>query len=196
MWHHCNLAAKESGLECVCVSNENFTALVSGSHRCHGLQRNCIKFCIKLEHSSAETSERIQKDTARGNWWLAASPWQHSHSCITSHTEFFGKTSNHPGDSDPLEPRFGDLWLLTFPKTGIIFEMQEILDPQWDSEKYDRAADGDWEKCVRSQGAYFEGDWGAIVLCTMFLVSCLFFSKCLCYVARYLLDRLDRKIDL
>ena len=126
MWHQCNLAAKESGLECACVSNENFTALVSGSHRCHGLQRNCIKFCIKLEHSSAETSERIQKDTARGNWWLAASPWQHSHSCITSHTEFFGKTSNHPGDSAPLQPRFGTLWLLPSPKTKIIFKWKRF----------------------------------------------------------------------
>ena len=28
-----------------------------------------------------------------------------------------------------------------------------------------------WENCVRSQGAYFEGDWGIIVLCIMFLVS-------------------------
>ena len=27
-----------------------------------------------------------------------------------------------------------------------------------------------WENCVRSQGAYFEGDWGIIVLSTMFLV--------------------------
>ena len=28
-----------------------------------------------------------------------------------------------------------------------------------------------WENSVRSQGAYLEGDWGIIVLCTMFLVS-------------------------
>ena len=28
-----------------------------------------------------------------------------------------------------------------------------------------------WQNCVRSQGAYFEGDWGVIVLRTMFLVS-------------------------
>ena len=26
-------------------------------------------------------------------------------------------------------------------------------------------------------GAYFEGDWGIIILCTMCLVSCIFFSK-------------------
>ena len=30
-------------------------------------------------------------------------------------------------------------------------------------------------------GAYFKGDWGVIVLCTMFLVSCIFFNKCLLY---------------
>ena len=45
---------------------------------------------------------------------------------------------------------------------------------------------GDWEK-----GAYFEGDWGVIVLCTTFLVFCIF-NKCLYfsyYIAGYLLDR-------
>ena len=27
-------------------------------------------------------------------------------SCITSHAEFFGETSNHPRNSAPLQPRF------------------------------------------------------------------------------------------
>ena len=36
-----------------------------------------------------------------------------------------------------------------------------------------------WKNCVRSHGAYFQGDWGVIVLCTMFLVFCIFFHKCL-----------------
>ena len=31
-------------------------------------QRICNKFCIKLEHSSAETIQMIQKATAMGNW--------------------------------------------------------------------------------------------------------------------------------
>ena len=38
---------------------------------------------------------------------------------------------------------------------------------------------------------YFEGDWCVIVLCTMFLVSCISFNKCLhfsYYMAGYLLD--------
>ena len=140
-----------------------------------------------------ETIRIIQKAAAMGNWWLAASSWQHAHSCITSHTEFFGKTSNHPGDSAPLQHRFGTLQLLAFPQTKITFEREEISDCWWDSGKYGPAADGDWEHCVRSQGAYFEGDWGVIVLCTMFLVSCIFFNKCLCfsyYMDGYLPDRL------
>ena len=33
-----------------------------------------------------------------------------------SHADFFGKTSSHPGDSVPLQHRFGALQLLDFPK--------------------------------------------------------------------------------
>ena len=49
----------------------------------------------------------------------------------------FGKTSNHPGGLAPLQPRFGALRLLAFPKTKITFEREEI------SGKYDGASDGD-----------------------------------------------------
>ena len=31
-------------------------------------QRICIKFCIKLEHSSVETIQMIQKSAAMGDW--------------------------------------------------------------------------------------------------------------------------------
>ena len=79
----------------------------------------------------------IQKSTAMGHWWLAASSWQHGHTCITYHEEFFGKTSNHPDDSAPLQPRFGALQLLAFPKTKIAFEREELLDHRWDSGKYE-----------------------------------------------------------
>ena len=93
MQHWYNLAVKESGLECSCVNNDDFTVLVSGGSRCHWVNmctvwllhskwlqveqwicsRLCIKFCIKLEHSSMETIQIIQNATAMGNWWLAAS---------------------------------------------------------------------------------------------------------------------------
>ena len=39
--------------------------------------------------------------------------------------------------------------------------------------------------CVRSQGAYFEGDWGIVVLCAVFLLSCIFINKCL-YFSYYM----------
>ena len=144
----------------------------------------CIKFCINLEHSSMETIRVNQKATAIGNWWLAASSRQHTHSCIMSCAECFGEMSNHSGDSVPLQPMFRALPLLAFPKTKIIFEREEISDHQWDLGKYGRAADGDWN-CVRSllwRGPRYH--------CPVYNVSCIFFSKCLYfsyYVARYFL---------
>ena len=45
----------------------------------------------------------------------------------------------------------------------------------------ERASCCSWQDCVRSQSAYF-GDWDIIVLCIMFLVFCVFFNKCLCYI--------------
>ena len=123
---------------------------------------------------------------AMGNWWLAASSWQCACSCIMSCAEFFGETSNHLGDWASLQSRFGALWLLAFPKTKITFEREEISGCWWDSGKYtgqliviptkDFAECFEqwkrhWENCVRYHGACFEGDWGPIVLCTMFLIS-------------------------
>ena len=75
--HQCNLAAKEGRLECTCMNNDDFTVLVSGGSRHHWVsmwtvwpllkmteqveQWICIKFCIKLEHSSTEITQMIQK---------------------------------------------------------------------------------------------------------------------------------------
>ena len=72
--------------------------------------------CVKLEYSSMEALQMIQKAAAMGNWWLAASSWQHASSCIKSHVEFFCEAWNHPGDSAPYSPDLVpcDLWL--FPK--------------------------------------------------------------------------------
>ena len=150
----------------------------------------CIQFYVKLEHSSVETIFMIQKATAVGHWWLATSPWQRACSCITCCAEFFDETSNHPGDSAPLQPRFVTLPLLAFLKTKSTFEREEISDCRWDSGKYDGAADVNWENCVRSQGASFEGDSGIVVV--MYSVSCFFFNTYLYfsyYMAGCLLDR-------
>ena len=132
-------------------------------------QQIYLKFCIKLEHSSAEDIRMIQKAEAMGNWWLAASSWQCACSCIMSRAEFLAK---HQITQVTLLPYSPDLVPcdLAFPKTKIAFERKDISDHWWNS-RYDRAANGDWENCVRSQGAYLEGDWVINVLCILFLVS-------------------------
>ena len=60
-----------------------------------------------------------------------------------------------------------------FPKIKMTFERAEISDHWWDSGKYNGAADGDWENCVRSQGTYFEGTEASLsyVQCFLYLVS-------------------------
>ena len=76
----------------------------------------CMKFCIKLEHFSTETVQVIQKASAMGSWWLAASSGEWACSCITSHAEFLAKYQitqvNQPHYSQDLAPC--DFWL--FPK--------------------------------------------------------------------------------
>ena len=155
-------------------------------------QRIGVKFCIKLEHSSVETIHMIQEATAMGNWWLAVSSWARTCSCITSCAEILAKHQITQVTQASYSPDLAswDFWL--FPQTKITFESEEISDHQWDSGTYDGADDGFCGNCVRSQGAYIEGDWGIIVLGTMFLLSCIFFNKCLCisyYMTGYLLDR-------
>ena len=133
----------------------------------------CVKFCVKLAHSSAETIQMIQKATAKGNWRLAALSWQCTHSYITSPAEFFGKISNHPA---PYSPELA-LQLLAFPKTKIAFEREEISDHWWDSGKFNGA--GSWwqlgELCEVPQVPTLKGTEASFpmynVSCFLYLVS-------------------------
>ena len=131
----------------------------------------CINFALSLNIPL----QKLFRWFRRPQLW-AASTGQCTCSCITPHAEFFAKTSNHPGDSVPLQPRFGALWLLAFPKTKIAFEREEISDHWWDSGKYNGATDGNWENCVRSKVPTLKGTEASLsCLCTVFLVSCIFF---------------------
>ena len=93
---------------------------------------------------------------------------------------FFCETSSHPGDLAPYSPDLvpWDFWLfpkLKSPLKGKRF--QTVSEIQKNSTG--QLANGDRENCVRSQGSYPEGDWDVIVLCTVFLVSRIFFNKSL-----------------
>ena len=125
-----------------------------------------------------------------GKWWLAASSRQCAHSCITSCAKFFGKTSNHPGDSTPLQPRFDTLWLLAFPKTKITFEKGRDFRPLM---RFRKLRQGSWWQL----GELYEVPrcllWRGLRLhCPVYNVSCIFFNKCLYfsyYIAGYFLGR-------
>ena len=84
-------------------------------------QWKCVKFCIKLEHSSMETIWVIQKAAAMGNWWLTASSQQCTHSSIMSPAEFFGKTSNHLVTQPHYSPDLAlcDFWLFLKLKSSL-----------------------------------------------------------------------------
>ena len=135
-------------------------------------QRIRIKFCVKLEHSLTESIRMIQKATTIGNWRLAASS-QRAHSCITSRAVFWWNIKS-PRRLRPVTAQIWCLWLLAFPQTNITFVREESLGSWWDSGKYHMAADGNWENCVRLQGAYLEGDWG-VCHCPLYNVSCIFY---------------------
>ena len=138
----------------------------------------CIKVCVKFEHSSAKTI-----------WWFRS----HSYGqlVIGSFIMTMCLLMHHISCRVFWRNVKSSRWLLAFPKTKITFERVSISGYWWDSGKYNRAADGNWVNCVRSQVAYFVGDWGVIVLCTVVLVCYIFSNKCLyfsCYMNGYFLD--------
>ena len=127
------------------MNNDDFTVLVSGAlddfkQACvlcgcafnmteQVEQRICIQFCLKLQHSSAETIQMIQKAAAEGGWQL-------HHDTAPTHTSRLVQTflAKHqitqvtqPPYSPDLVPR--DFWLfpkLTSPLKGKRF--QAVVD--------------------------------------------------------------------
>ena len=149
-------------------------------------QRICVKFWVKLEHSSMETIQVIQKVTAVGIWWLAASSWQRACSCVTSRAEFLVKHQITQVTQPPYSPNLAPCDWQLFPKLKsplkgkrfqTISEIQENTTGQL-------MAIGRTVWCLRVptlKGT--EASWSC--------VQC-FFNKCLycsCYVGGYLLDR-------
>ena len=150
-----------------------------------------IKFSVNFEHSCAEILWWFRKLQlwATGDWQLHRDNVPTHASCLIQ--RFLVKHQIIQVTQHPWQPRFGALILLAFPKTKITFEREEISDYQWDSGKYDWSADGDWENCVWSQCAYFEGTEALVsyVQCFLYLTCSsinVYFSY---YMAGYFLDR-------
>ena len=81
---------------------------------------------LSLNIPSRKLFRLIQKVAAMGNWWLAASSQQHTHPCTMSLAKNFGETSNHPGNSAPLQPSFGTLRLLAFSKLNHLWKGRDF----------------------------------------------------------------------
>ena len=78
---------------------------------------------------------------------------------------FFGKASHHPDLSAPLQPRFGFLRLLVFPKAKIALESEEICkcDGHTIHKLSQRRLTADWlvlreNNCSRMRSKFFS-DW-------------------------------------
>ena len=130
------------------MNYEDFTILVNGGSRCHWVSmcpvwQSHSKWQSKYSNKSASnfvlsltippwelTMQMIQKATAMGNWWLAASSRQCAHSCITPPAEFFGETSNHPGDSAPYSPALVpcNFWLFAKLKSPLKGKRFQTID--------------------------------------------------------------------
>ena len=127
-----------------------------------------IKFCVKLERSSTEIIWMIKEATAMGNWWLAASTWQHaSHtSCLVQ--SFLVKHQITQVTQAPYSPDLVpcNFWLFPKLKSSLkgkrfqtVDEIQEnmmeqlMAIPTKDFVECFEQWKRHWENCVRSQGA-------------------------------------------
>ena len=114
----------------------------------------------------------------------ATGDWQLHHNNTPAHASglmqsFLAKHQITQVTQTPYSPDLASWFFWLFPKLKSPLKGKRFQTIDEIQGKYDGAADGDWENSVRSQGVYFEGDWGIVVLCTMFLVSYIFFNKCL-----------------
>ena len=163
MWNWCNLVAKESGLECTFVNNDDsFYQVMGGSDTTewacvlcgHHIQNDWLSRAMNLYQilrhpwtlrcgNYSDDSEGCSCEQLEvGSFITTTCLLTHHISCRV----FWWNIKLLRWLSPPathLQPIFGALWLVAFPKTKITFEREEISERWWDSGKYNGAADGD-----------------------------------------------------
>jgi len=110
MWLWCNLAASQKRPYCASVNGHSPVGLVS--RQWDAIDWACVLCdrCIQNDGPSRSASSQH-----------CACPF------YSSCAGFFGKAL-HPSLSAPLQPRFGSLWLLAFPKAKIAVEREVICE--------------------------------------------------------------------
>ena len=144
------------------VDKDDFTVLVSGAGRCRWVSMCSVwpwhSKWLNEQHSESASNFELSVNIPlwklfgcfrRPQLWATGdcSFITAMHPALIHHVlqSFLVKHQITRGDSPPYSPYWSpcDFWL--FPKLKITFEREEISDHQWDSGKYNRAADGDWE---------------------------------------------------
>ena len=136
----------ETGLECACVNNPDFTVLVSGGGR-----RPWVSMCTVLPSHSKWLSKWSNESAPNFALslniplqnlcrWLkrlqlkATGDWQLHQDKAPTHASHLGQSFwwniKSPRWLSPPQPRFGALWLLAFPKTKITFEFHTVDENQ------------------------------------------------------------------
>ena len=144
-------------------------------------QWTCIKFCVKLEHSSVETIGLIQRPPL---WTMGDGQLHHDN--VPTHAsrlvQFFGQNIKSPRWLSPATAQIWCPMISGFPQNEIHLWKRRDFRPLM---RFRKIRWGSWwqlgELC-EVQGAYLEGDWDIIAICTMFLISCTFFNKCLFFI--------------
>ena len=129
----------------------------------------CIKFCVKLEHylygNHLDDSEGCSYgQLVIGSFITTMCRLMHHVLCRV----FWWNIKSPRWLSPDLAPC--DFWLFPKLKSPLKGQNFRLLVRLGLSGKYDGTADGNWENCVRSQGASFE-DRGIIAQCFLYLVS-------------------------
>ena len=151
----------------------------------------CTKFCIKLDHSSMETIQMIQKAAAMGNWWLAAvSTRQHACLYIISPAEVFGENEITQVTQLPYSPDLVPCCFWLFPKLKsplkgkrfpTVDEIQEntmgqlMVIPTKDFAVFWIVEETLGELCEVPRCLLWRG---LRCHCPIYNVSCILFSKC------------------
>ena len=131
-------------------------------------QQICIKFCVKLEHSSTETIQIIQKATAMGNWWLAVSSRQGTCSCRGFFVKYhITQVTQLPYSSDLVAC---DFWLFLKLKWPLKGKRLQTVD---ETRKIEQGNQWQWgELCEVPRFLLW---WGLRHYCPMYNVPCIFY---------------------
>ena len=79
MWHQCNLAAKESRLECVCVNNDNFT--VQSLTVVDAIEWACVLCGHHIQNDWASRATKLQLILCEAWTFLHGNYWDDSEGC-------------------------------------------------------------------------------------------------------------------